>query len=115
MLCGLEARLADLLGDIEADSGLRLHAETLTGRFCRLLKELHRRSGWRAVALRDEHDKPILDVLGAPEKLPGVLGLGLGLGFFCVGWGPAVCAGSGDPLMSWIYCLVMWGVLVCFI
>ena len=65
---GLKADLADQLGDIEARWGLRIEKKSLTGRFRRLLEELHQRSGRRAVVLVDEYDKPILDTIGSLDR-----------------------------------------------
>ena len=64
----------DLLEQLEAlesdtglsDAGLRRSETALPGRFRRLIRELHRRSGRRVAVLVDEYDKPILDAIRDP-------------------------------------------------
>ena len=65
---GLLARVAEQLSDIERETGAAgSEGATAPGRFARLLAALHRRTSRRVVVLVDEYDKPILDVLDAPE------------------------------------------------
>ena len=48
-------------------AGIEARYETAAARFRHLIQSLHRQSGQRVVVLVDEYDKPILDVLEAPE------------------------------------------------
>ena len=71
----LGALQADVLAQLERleseagvhEAGLRCEAVALSGRFHRLLAELHRRRGRRVVVLVDDYDKPILDVIEDPD------------------------------------------------
>ena len=69
---GLEALRTNLmqqLDEVEADAGLSLmhRYDDASARCRQLLRALHRETGRRAVVLVDEYDKPILDVLDAPD------------------------------------------------
>ena len=64
---GLEARLMDQLARIERNVGLDTGATTAAGRLDSLLEGMHARTGRGVVVLVDEHDKPILDALSAPD------------------------------------------------
>ncbi len=52
---------------IEREAGVEARYDTAPDRFRHLLETLHKRSGQRVAVLVDEYDKPILDVLDAPE------------------------------------------------
>ena len=55
------------LDAIEREAGVEARYDTAPDRFRHLLETLHKRSGQRVAVLVDEYDKPILDVLDAPE------------------------------------------------
>ena len=55
------------LDAIEREAGVEPRYDTAPDRFGHLLATLHKRSGQRVAVLVDEYDKPILDVLDAPE------------------------------------------------
>ena len=63
----LEASFMDKLASIERSTGVVSDSATPDGRFAALIETLHERTGRRVVVLVDEYDKPILDVLDAPE------------------------------------------------
>ena len=71
----LEAALAAQLEAAESDAGIPPGETASPLRLLRLLRELHRKTGRRAVVLVDEYDKPILDALFATDAggdgLPG--------------------------------------------
>ena len=66
----LEAAVGAQLEHHEEDAGIAPRHSPGPLRFFRLLRELHRQRGNRAVVLVDEYDKPILDPLfsGAPDE-----------------------------------------------
>ena len=63
----LRATLEDLLTDLEEQHDVPSRLQTISGRFARLLRTLHERTGRRVVVLVDEYDKPILDMLDTPD------------------------------------------------
>ena len=63
----LEASFMDKLASIERSAGAASESATAAGRFAALIEVLHERSGQRVVVLIDEYDKPITDMLDAPE------------------------------------------------
>ena len=63
----LDENLTEQFDAIESEHALDSVYRRPPIRFRRLLRELHRRSGRRAVVLVDEYDKPILDALDDPE------------------------------------------------
>ena len=63
----LERNLDEQLQGFERRVDAAPGASTQSGRFRWLLRELHERTGQRAVVLVDEYDKPILDAIDAPE------------------------------------------------
>ena len=60
---GLHEDLSARMQDAESEAGITSNTSALPARLRRLLAELHRRSGRRAVVLIDEYDKPILDAI----------------------------------------------------
>ena len=67
-LADLRTDVRDQLDALERDAAIERHAEGEPGRFRALIRELQRRSGQGVVVLVDEYDKPILDVIGSPER-----------------------------------------------
>lgn len=67
----LEERLNDYVSDWESFYGLPCASDRLDagGRFIKVLRTAHERTGLRAVVLVDEYDKPILDVLDVDKSL----------------------------------------------
>ena len=63
----LDANVMEQLAGIERRTGVAREHRTTTGRFAGLLEALHDEAGQRVVVLVDEYDKPILDVLEAPD------------------------------------------------
>ena len=63
----LDENLAEQFDAIESEHALDSVYRRPPIRFRRLLRQLHRRTGRRAVVLVDEYDKPILDALDDPE------------------------------------------------
>ena len=63
----LHTNLMAQLDAVERETGVGSRYETAPERFRHLIAALHERTGQRAVVLVDEYDKPILDVLNAPE------------------------------------------------
>ena len=65
----LRTNLTQQLDEIETDAGLAFthRYDDASARCRQLLRALHRQTGHRVVVLVDEYDKPILDVLDAPE------------------------------------------------
>ncbi|MEB3195947.1 MAG: AAA family ATPase [Candidatus Sericytochromatia bacterium] len=72
----LGASLLEQLSAFEALHALPPEVADLRGRFKRLIRGLHERTGQRVVVLVDEYDKPILDNLTEPERA-GVMRDGL--------------------------------------
>ena len=66
----VEETLDAQLDDAERDAGIQARHLAPSLRLERLLRDLHRQTGRRAVLLVDEYDKPILDPLfsGAPDE-----------------------------------------------
>ena len=64
---GLHANVMAQLDAGEAGAGVSSDYSTAPERFRSLLAAVHRRAGRRVVVLIDEYDKPILDVLDAPD------------------------------------------------
>lgn len=67
----LEKRLHDYIRQWEKIYGISSDDETLDlgGRFINILRAAHEQTGFRAVVLIDEYDKPILDVLDVDSAL----------------------------------------------
>ena len=63
----LEAGFEEKLAAIERAAGVSATGVTASGRFAALIEALRESTGRRAVVLIDEYDKPILDVLEAPD------------------------------------------------
>jgi hypothetical protein len=64
----LSSSLHEQLSALEAEHGLPAEVPDLRGRFKRLLRGLHERTGRRVVVLVDEYDKPMLDNVTEPER-----------------------------------------------
>ena len=62
----LQEDAAAQIGAVERREGVPVANGSAPVRFRRLLEELHRRAGRRAVVLVDEYDKPILDAIESP-------------------------------------------------
>ena len=63
----LHTNLMAQLDTVERETGVGSGYATAPERFRHLIEALHERTGQRVVVLVDEYDKPILDVLNAPE------------------------------------------------
>ena len=59
--------MADQLEEMEGDAGVTARSAGAPERLRRLIRTLHERAGRRVVVLVGEYDKPILDVLDAPD------------------------------------------------
>ena len=64
---GLQADTMAQLDVVEEAVGIARRYDTVPERFGYLIRELHERTGQRAILLVDEYDKPILDTLETPE------------------------------------------------
>lgn len=65
----LESTLRNFVANAERQYGKDEFAETIGDRFCAVLATAHRQTGRRAVVLVDEYDKPLLDVMGLPNRV----------------------------------------------
>ena len=62
------AHVADQLEGLEKRAGIAPRPAAASIRLSRLVRDLHERSGRRVVVLVDDYDKPVLDLLDAPEE-----------------------------------------------
>lgn len=65
---GLERLLNRILGDYEKEYGIDEIADTLAGRFSRLIRKVAETTGREVVILVDEYDKPLLSVAEDKER-----------------------------------------------
>ena len=59
----LEEAIESYLSAWEDEYGIKNESKSFGRRFMKILSEAHRQTGYRAVVLIDEYDKPVLDVL----------------------------------------------------
>lgn len=59
--------VADQLAAMEADAGVAAGPAGAPGRWHRVIRTLHERTGQRVVVLVDDYDRPVLDALSVPD------------------------------------------------
>jgi hypothetical protein len=63
----LDEKIREQLEDVQAQLGVHCEHPSITGTFSRIIRQVHKSCGERAVVLIDEYDKPILDNIEKPD------------------------------------------------